>query len=515
MTADILLLEDDEEYAGLVQAHFAVPGTYDLHLHHARDIEVSLAVCRESDVRVAIIDLSLEGGTAGTEAITAIWRFDKKIIFIIHSVSPPEAISEWSARLGVPYTSQFFLQKTGISATDVMRLHELTIKALRAYVPHLDPPLISVGEVVQAVSRFMEHNPSFRPSGVVSNIHHSQDVMNGVSQWAADRLARTGFDSTRIAVLMTGSFARLEASAASDADYFVVFDDTNELAGLEELAHLAYSAFMDVAAWFERSGVPVHDAEVEAKRPEHIQWHSTTLPTWFPLRSLLKAPLGRTTQLELTKQWFLLESRPIFNAPLTDIIRTTVGKSLGILTQKTVRDAVIHSELPESLQLLIEEFSYAYRHRDRDSLRTVKHHFMRLVNLFSLRLWLLRCFLDPKVFEAPAERLFIELSPLPVARLIEFREFLLRVPVLEGASLKDCLGRLDAILNSYGEAAHAFGSDELRQTTNGGGRRDRAFLNDLEDSAKACGDHLEAILKILRESSYVASYPELLTRKIV
>lgn len=510
---DILLLEDDAEYAAVVAAQFAsVPDGFGVQLHHVTNVDASLVTCREHDVKVAIIDLSLGGGKAGTDAISAILSFDKKIIFIIHSISPPESIADWSVRLGMPYTSQFFLQKTG-AYDDAAKLYDLALKALRSYVPHLAPPLVSVGDVVRAVSRFVERRPSFRPSGVVSNIHHSQDVMNAAAQWAADRLARTGFDAMRVAVLMTGSFARLEASAASDADYFVVFDDSTMSPGrLEEIMRLAYAIFMDVAGWFQRNGIPVHDADAAGKRPDQITWHATTLPTWFPLTSILKAPLGRSTQLELTKQWFLLESQPIFNAPLAERIRGAILEGFGVSQQRSVRDAIVRSSLPESLQMLGDEFDYGYRQWKRDSLRTVKHYFMRLINLFSLRLWLLRCFLDPDVFEAPPERLFRELSPLPVARLIEFSEFLRRVPVAEQKT-KQCIGNLDAIINAYGEAAHAFGSDELRAPDPGA--TSLSLVNDLEDAAKACGERMAKVRTVLLESSYLASHSELFARKLV
>ena len=513
MHADILLLEDDVDYAAAVGSHMEqTRDLYQLRLHHVTSIDDSLAVCREHDVRVAIIDLSLGGNSAGTDAISSIWTFDKKIIFIIHSVSPPESIAEWSVRLGVPYTSQFFLQKTG-APDDAARLYELTVRALRSYVPHLAPPLMSVADVVQAVSRFAERRPTFRPSGVVGNVHRSQDVMSAAAQWAADRLTRTGFDSTRVAVLMTGSFARLEASAGSDADYFVVFNDVNVSADdLEPIVHLAYTMFIDVATWFEKKGVPVHDAHSPAKRPENIAWHTTTLPTWFPVTSLRKAKLGRSTQLELTKQWFLLEGRTIFNAPLADAIRSEIIAEFGISSQKTVRDAVAHSSLPESLQMLSDEFDYAYRHWTRDSLRTVKHFFMRLVNLFSLRLWMLRCFLDPKVFEEPPQRLFDELSPLPLARLIEFGEFLERVPVLKKGKTQQCVGSLTSIITAYGDLAPALGADELRAPPQDA--QSRALVNDLEDAAKKCGEEIERIRTFLRESPAVAAHGQA-ARKLI
>src|ERR1017187_2814848 len=255
---DILLLEDDDGYAQAVRDHFAtLKDAYLLSLHHARDIATALAICRERDVRVAIIDLSHPNGTLGTDAISAIYEFDKKIIFIIHTVHGPQAIAEWCASVGVPYTSQFFLQKNGSphsrSPADVVALYELAVKALRSYVPHIPPVLMSVRDVMEIMDGFSEDHPSFRRTAIVSNIHRSQDVLNSAAQWAADRLARTGYDSTRIGVAITGSFARLEGGHSSDADYFVVFDDAGLAPRrLSDAIHLAHHAFLETGLWFER-----------------------------------------------------------------------------------------------------------------------------------------------------------------------------------------------------------------------------------------------------------------------
>src|ERR1039457_2996613 len=201
--ADILLLEDDDKYAQAVRDHFeACKDAYLLSLYHARDPNAALAICRERDVRVAIIDLSLPDGALGTYAIASIYEFDKKIIFIIHTVHGPHVVADWCASIGVPYTSQFFLQKSGSSAsnaaTDAGALYEFAVKALRSYVPHLPPRLMSVRDVMGIIDGFSEDHPSFRRTAIVSNIHRSQDLLNTASQWAADRLARTGYDSTRI-----------------------------------------------------------------------------------------------------------------------------------------------------------------------------------------------------------------------------------------------------------------------------------------------------------------------------
>ena len=318
MPADILLLEDDIKYIKVIQDFFhSHQEAYLLRLHIADGIPSALAICRQHDVRVAIIDLLLPDGSSGTDAISAIWKFDKKIIFVIHTINSPQSVMEWSREIGVPYTSQVFLQKSGVGKTafakDAAKLHDLTLKALNSYVPHLPPSLVSVQETIQWIDAFSENHPSFRRQALISNIHHSQDVLNAVSQWASDRLARIGFDSTRVAAAMTGSFARLEASALSDADYFVVFDDTGLRSNrLADVMDVAYEAFTGIGDWFERNGIEVHQVHSDERKPGHIVWHTTVLPTWFPLSSFLRLPLGRNTQLEVTKQWFLLESFAIF-----------------------------------------------------------------------------------------------------------------------------------------------------------------------------------------------------------
>ena len=517
--ADILLLEDDDDYAQAVRHRFdASTDAYLLTLHRARDIGAALAICRDKDVRVAIIDLSLPDGALGTDAISTIYQFDKKIIFIIHTVHGPQAIAEWCARAGVPYTSQFFLQKTGSStvgaAADAAVLYDLAVKALRSYVPHLPPALASVRDVMEVIDTFSEEHPSFRRTAIVSNIHRSQDVLNSVSQWAADRLARTGYDSTRIGVALTGSFARLEGGNASDADYFVVFDDVGLDPGrLSDAVVLAYHAFLETGLWFERNHIPVHDYRAELKQPDKIEWHTSTLPTWFPLSSLLSAKLGRSTQLELTKQWFLLESFPLFNAPLIEDARRKILQQMGVLSRATVRDAIARSTLPESSQLLRDEFDYAFRHRRRESLTIVKHYFMRLLNLFSIRLWLVRCFLDPAVFEAPPDRLFLELSPHPAARVMQFHGFLRAGAVLQGRPLRQCLSGLEVICNLYAEAAQAFGSAAIRSRSEGS--EDSTLANDLADAGQRCEECMLTVLRTLAAAPSITAHPELTLRHLL
>jgi hypothetical protein len=515
--ADILLLEDDEEYVQAVRDHIsALKNPAILSLHHARDIPAALAVCRDRDVRVAIIDLSLPNGTLGTDAISAIYEFDKKVIFIIHTVHGPQAIADWCARIGVPYTSQFFLQKTGSSGVpaDAGALCELTVKALRSYVPYIPPVLMSVRDVMEIIDGFSEDHPSFRRNSIVRNILLSQDVLNAASQWAADRLARTGYDSTRIAVAMTGSFARLEATKFSDADYFIVFDDLGLPARERaDLINVTFYAFLEVGAWFDRNGVEVHGHQADEKRPDRISWHDTTLPTWFPLSSLLAARLGRSTQLELTKQWFLFESFPIFNAPLLHDIRRTVASQMGAFSQPTVRDGIAHSSLAESFQLLTEEFEYAFRNKRRDSLMMVKHYFMRLLNLFSIRLWLIRCFLDPAVFESPPDRLFGELPPHPLARVIQFHGFLRQGTILQGKHLKQSLSDLEVICNLYAEAAQSFGSKTFREEPRS--PADYLLINDLAETGQRCQTSILAVLKRLAEAPSVATHLEIALRRIL
>jgi hypothetical protein len=313
---------------------------------------------------------------------------------------------------------------------------------------------------------------------------------------------------------MTGSFARLEASDASDADYFVVFDDVGLAARrLSEAINLAYYAFLEVGEWFERNSIQVHDYRNEQKQPNTISWHNTTLPTWFPLSSLLAARLGRSTQLELTKQWFLFESAPIFNPSLLYGIRRTVANQMGIYSQPTARDCVTHSSLTESYQLLAQEFEYAFRSRHRDSLMIVKHYFMRLLNLFSIRLWLVRCFFDPTVFEGPPDRLFEELPPHPLARVIQFHAFLRRGTVLQGKSLKQSLSDLEVICNLYGESAQSFGTNAIRDTALS--IADNLLINDLADAGQQCQASMLNVLRILAEASSVATHPEVALHRIL
>lgn len=517
--ADILLLEDDEKYVEAVRDHFANANDKSLlTLHPARDISAALAICRKQDVRVAIIDLSLPNGSLGTDAISEIYKFDKKIIFIIHTVHDPQATAGWCASVGVPYASQFFLQKTGrpgsSGPTDAYALYELSAKALRSYVPYFPPAIISVREVIEIMDVFSCDHRAFRRTAIASNIHRSQDALNSASQWAADRLARTGYDSTRIGVAMTGSFARLEAAAVSDADYFVVFDDIGlSPRHLSDVINLAYHSFLAVGDWFESYGIPVHNHLDERKQPDKIEWHRTTLPTWFPLSSLLKAKLGRDTQLELTKQWFLLESCHIFNAPLLHDIRLRIAEQMGVFAQPTIRGGVTHSSLPESFQMLKDEFEYAFRSRTRDSLTIVKHYFMRLLNLFSIQLWLLRCVLDPIIFEKPSASLFDELLPHPLARVFQFHHFLLKGTVLQGKSLKESLFDLEVICNSYGEAAQSFGSSAIREPTPS--TVDNLLINDLAEAGQRCQDSMCRVLRTLAQAPSTAAHPEIARRRIL
>jgi ActR/RegA family two-component response regulator len=512
--ADILLLEDDNEYAGAVRRHFeSLTNAYLLTLYHARAISDALTICGERDIRVAIIDLSLPDGELGTDVISAISEFDKKVLFIIHTVHSPHAIANWCATIGIPYTSLFFLQKSGDQVLDLTTLHDLVVKALRSYVPHFPPTLMSVRDVIETIDAFSEDHRSFRRTAIVSNIHRSQDVLNAGSQWAADRLARMGYDSTRVAVVMTGSFARLEGGSASDADYFVVFDDLDLTPEhLSMTIRLAYRAFLDTGLWFERNSIEVHGYQSEEKRPDKIVWHTSTLPTWFPISSFLSARLGRSTQLELTRQWFLLESFPIFNAALLHEIRQRIENQMSISDQPTCRDVVAHSSLPESFQLLSEEFDFSFRHRRRDSLFTVKHYFMRLMNLFSIRLWLLRTFLDPAVFEAPPSRLFEEFSPHPLARIIHFYNFLRRGSFLTGKSLKDTLSHLEMICNRYAETAQSFGLKAIREPPLAG---DNALVNDLVDAGQGCEVSMLAVLRALAGASEISTHPEIALRRIL
>ena len=293
-----------------------------------------------------------------------------------------------------------------------------------------------------------------------------------------------------------------------------MFDDVGLAARrLPDAIKLAYYAFLEVGDWFERNSIQVHDYRNEQKRPDTIAWHNTTLPTWFPLSSLLAARLGRSTQLELTKQWFLLESFPIFNAPLLYDIRRSVASQMGVFSQPTVRDGVTHSSLAESYQLLTEEFEYAFRNRHRDSLTIVKHYFMRLLNLFSIRLWLVRCFLDPTVFDAPPDRLFEELPPHPLARVIQFHGFLRRGTVLQGKALRQSLSNLQVICNLYAEAAQSFGSNAIRDPALS--TVDNLLINDLADAGQRCQASMLSVLRTLAEAPSVATHPEIALRRIL
>lgn len=518
MNTDVLLLEDDDSYAEAVgQCFSSRRGVSQVNLHRSRDIAGALDICRRHDIRVAIIDLSLSDGTAGTDAIAAIWKFDKKIIFLIHTIHDGAVVSAWSARLGIPYTSQFFLQKSGmgvVHADDAAALFEMTTKAIRSYVPHVPSAVISVREVSETIATFSESHPSFRRAAIVSNIHHSQDALNGVAQKATDRLARTGFDSTRIAVAMTGSFARFEATAFSDADYFVVFDDRDLSPDrLTDLVSVAYHAFVETGNWFEERGVPVHGFKAPERAPDVIAWHTTTLPTWFPLTSLLSAQLGRSTQLEVTKLWFLLESIPLFNPDLFSEIRRELGERMGVLNRPTVRDAIAHSSLVETYLLLHEEFDHSFRQRRRDSLTVVKHYFMRLMNLVSIRLWLIRSYLAPEVFDAEPERFFDHLLPHPLARVIQFYEFLQTGAIVSGDALERCLSYLEAICNSYAEAAHAFGSAALRAEAPV--TPDNALINDLADAGQRSHRQCLELLRTLAESRVLRAHPEIASLKLL
>ena len=511
---DVLFLDDDPDYVLKVVGYFGTSSIVtDVRLHPSVSLAHATSICNDHDIRVAIVDLSLTDGGLGTDAIAAIREFDKKIVFIVHSVHEPSSIADWCAMAGVPYSSLFYLQKRSNQEATIGLLCALTHKALRSYVPHFAPSLISVGRDVSTLTSFSELHPSFRQSGVAKNIHYSQDVLNKASQWASDRLARAGYDSTRIAVAMTGSFARLEGGSSSDADYFVVFNDIGLAPKeLSELIGLAYQSFEQMGRWFEKHDIPVHGFLDPRKTPNQISWHTSTLPTWFPVSSFLSARLGRNSQIELTKLWFMLESFPLFNTGLYNSIRAQVSANLGIAFGVTARDALVHSDLAESFHLLALEFETGFRHQARSPIKRAKHHFMRQVNLFSLRLWMLRVFLDPTMFESPAEQVLSHLTPHPLIRIIEFHEFLTTNAILSGRNNKECLSQLAVICNLYADAVSALPLKSLREST---AAETSVTNNDLDDSGKRCEIAIAVVLRQLANSPIVQSHPDLARLRIL
>ena len=135
---------------------------------------------------------------------------------------------------------------------------------------------------------------------------------------------------------------------------------------------------------------------------------------------------------------------------------------------------------------------------------------MRSINLFSLRLWLLRCYLDPAIFDSPPEVLFRELALHPLVRVIQFYFFLKKGGILEQAGLDECLSHLEAICNLYAEAASAFASKSLREAQEK--QEEHTMVNDLADSGAQCERHTLATLDLLRKARAISMHPELLRR---
>jgi CheY-like chemotaxis protein len=514
----ILLIEDDPSYREVVDDYFTRhPCQYELKVVPVDNLDDAVRQVGEQDFKVVVVDLALPNGEFGTETIDQIWSIDKKVLFIIHSILPVEKIHGWFSDHAMPYTSRFYLQKTGFQETDMRadaaRLYELILKAIDCYVPHFEPTIISVKDIINVVEDFWTQNRSFNRSPVTANLHYSQDVINEASRWASDRLSRSGYATTRMCAVLVGSLGRLEGGQYSDADYFLVFDDRGLQADdLNQLINTSYHAFVQLGLWFSKKNIPVHDFNTTNRRPENIDWHTTTLPTWFPLSTFSGKKLGLDTQVELSKLWFLFEGCPIFNKQLFERIHGEVCADLRLFSDRTNRDNVIHSELNAALVLLAQGFNRRKRRRaSGEDLIAIKHAFLRDMHILGNQLFLLQCFLDDELYDQAGSYLMSRLRTPPLVKLINFYNFVAKRNTFSSKRSAHYKSLLKNICNSYADGLHKLSyrsvrdADESQLTV----KEEREMLNDLLQSSADCEQRIQDIRSSLAADPVLHQHNEL------
>lgn len=514
----ILLIEDNPTYADIVENFFSShPCQYDVQIVRAENIDDAVARAAEYDFKVVVVDLALPNGEFGTETIEIIWGIDKKVIFVIHSILQVEKIHGWFSDHSLPYTSRFYLQKTGLDQSDMesdaARLYELVMKAIDCYVPHFEPTIISVKDTVNVVESFWSKNKSFNRSPIITNLHYSQDTINEVSRWASDKLSRSGYATTRMCAVLVGSLGRREGGLYSDADYFLVFDDRGlQPDDLGQLITTSYRAFIQLGRWFLKAGIPVHDFDTKSRQPENVDWHTTTLPTWFPLSTITRKSLGLNTQVELSKLWFLFEGCPIFNKALFANIHTEVCSELRLFPERTNRDNVIHSDLRAALLLLSQGFNRRRRRRGpAEDMIVIKHAFLRDINLMAQEVFLLQCFLDDELYDQPGSYLISGLQTPPIVKIVNFYDFVARSNIFRTKRKAKYKALIKNICNSYADGLQKLNYQVVRDAPKATPtfNKDRELLNDLLRSSSDCEERVRELRRELATDPVVDEHNEL------
>ncbi len=517
-STQILLIEDDDIYAAMVNDYFCRhPSQYKLELTRARNVDEAVATAATQDFKIVIVDLALPNGELGTESIDRIWAIDKKVIFIIHSILEIEELHGWFSDHALPYTSRFYLQKTGLNETqmpdDARRLFDLVLRAIKCYVPHFEPTIISVQDTTDVIDSFWLKNKSFNRSPIVANLHYSQDLINEVSRWASDKLSRSGFDTERTCGVVVGSLARLEAGRASDADYFFVFDDRGlNSEDLDQIFSTTYRQFIQLGQWFENFGISAHGYDAAQRKPENIVWHTTTLPTWFPLSTLTGKKLGIDTQLELSKLWFLMEGCPIFNKALFAEIHSLICDDMRLSFSRTTRDNVIHSDLKTALSLLSEDFRKRLRRRTGgEDLIAIKNAFFRSIHILANRLFLLQCYLDDELYNQSGTFLITGLRRHPLVKLIEFHDFAARRKTFGSRRSVNYKRLITNLCNCYADGLRKLNDPAIRSEASGvaGSSENREIVNDLMRSAADCESRIEELLRALQADPVMDEHNDL------
>lgn len=514
----ILLIEDNPSYTNVVNQVFTQnPSHYNCQIIPVDNISEAIKSATLHDFKVVIVDLALPNGEFGTETIEKIWSIDKKVIFIIHSILPAEKVHGWFSDHFLPHTSRFYLQKTGFDQSemqaDAVSLHKLVLKAIDCYVPHFEPTIVSVRDSVNLVENFWSQNKSFNRSPIIANLHYSQDVINETSSWANDKLTRPGYATTRICAVLVGSFGRLEAGQYSDADCFLVFDDRGLLPDdLSELISITHHGFIQLGKWFEKLEIPIHDFDTEDRRPEKIDWHTTTLPTWFPLSTFKGNRLGVNTQIELSKLWFLFEGYPVFNKQLFNQIHNEICKDFNLFPDRTNRDNVIHSDINVALKLLSQSFNKKKRRRQSfEDLIVIKHSFLRDIYILSHQLFLLQCFLDDKLYDKSGSFLISGLRTPSLEKLINFYNFVTEGNTFSSKRRSTYKTLLKNICNSYADGLHKLGYKSIREaiTAEHIQRHEREMVNDLLQSSSDCEQRVQELRNALATDPIVYEHNEL------
>lgn len=495
----VLVIENERPYVDALRNALQTSRLADkLSISFAHTHEEGLGAIQEGDIAVVVVDIALDGGKSAVDLVKTLWRRDKKVVYVFFTVSLQGSVPAMLHDTPIPLTAQFHVQKTGDASRDASRLATTLAHAVACYVPYMRPCLRSAAASLSGLRDLRSSIHNLRDGAIVDSLTWSQDVLNDWSVWCSDHVARRGYNSTRLSVVMTGSFARLEAHKASDADYFVLVNDEGaDTSDLPDLLTAGYEVFLECGQRLKSKGIEVHSLDDPAKHPDKMVFHETTLPTWFTLSSFTAPHLGISSQLEATKLWFLLESSPIFNEDLYRTTSAKIASSLGLQSAATATSALSGSGIVESLTVL--ETSLQRRYRSRHSSEVIlaaKQGLLRAVHLLGVRLTLLRYVLDARLRNATTDAMLAELQEHPLHRLQRMIAFLDDQTPFGAPLSKRLIKALDSICVRYVSGFAQLSDPSIHDAANGASSASRRKLSDLSQLAQ---DNMRTIERALSE----------------